>query len=105
MATLNIEIPDAKANQLVEFYAKKYNLPVPDTQAKKKAFLEKAIVHEHIILMRTVIAKQKEQEAIQAIQADPDIAQSPLEVEVQAKNDLMNAKLQQDMQNIVPEQK
>jgi hypothetical protein len=104
MATLNIEIPDAKANQLVEFYAKKYNLEVPTTLAKKKAFLEKAIVHEHIVLMRTVIAKQKEQEALQAIQADPDIAQSSLEAEQQAKNDLINAKLQQDMQNIAPQE-
>ena len=97
---ITIQIPDGKANDLVAIYNQKYQLGTPTTNAEKKDFLEKVIQHEQIGILRTIIAKQKEEEAKQAILADADIAESAIEADLKAKNDLKLAAMQADMQRL-----
>lgn len=97
---ITITIPDGKANDLVAIYNQKYQLPAPSTNAEKKDFLEKVLQHEQINILRQIVAKQKEEEAKQVILADADIAESAIEADIKAKNDLKQAKMQADMQRL-----
>lgn len=97
---VTITIPDGKANDLVAIYNQKYQLPEPKTNAEKKDFLEKVLQHEQITILRSVVAKQKEQEAKQAILADADIAESAIEADIKAKQLAHQTKMQEDMQRL-----
>jgi len=97
---ITISIPDGKVDELIQIYNQKYQLPAPTTSADRKDYLEKVLQHEQIGILRTIIAKQKEEEAKQAIMADADIAESAIEAEIKAKNDLKQAKMQADMQRL-----
>lgn len=100
---ITIDIPDGKVDNLVDLYNQKYQLEKPTTNAEQKDFLGKIIQHEHITLLRQVIAKQKEEEAKQVIMADTDIAESSIEAEIKAKNDLKEQAMQADMAKMNPE--
>jgi hypothetical protein len=81
--TVSFEIPDAKAQLLLDMMSKRYvGLKIPTTKAGKSILLTKLIQQDIINSMRQVIGEQKSQEAVQAIKADPDLAESPLEAEL-----------------------
>lgn len=98
-----MNFPDGKVDNLVDTYNQKYQLEAPKTNAEKQEFLSKVIEHEHIMLLRQVVAKQKEEEARQVILADADIAESSIEAEMKAKNDLKQQAMQADMAKMNPE--
>lgn len=100
---ITIDIPDGKVDNLIELYNQRYQLGTPKTNAEQKDFLSKVIQHEHINLLRQVVAKQKEEEAKAQIISDPDIAESSIEAEIRAKNDLQQAAMQEDMAKMSPE--
>lgn len=100
---ITIDIPDGKVDNLVELYNQKYQLETPKTNAEQKDFLSKIIQHEHITLLRQMVARQKEEEAKAQILADADIAESSIEAEIKAKQDLKQAAMQADMAKMAPE--
>lgn len=88
MATIKLNIPDAKALILLETLASKYGIEVPKERADKEALLNKILNQQIVDSLRGIIREQKQVEATQAIQADNDIAETELEAEVKARADV-----------------
>jgi hypothetical protein len=81
--TISFDIPNAKAEMVLEALVKQYaGLSVPETNAEKAELLNKLIQQQLIDSMRAMIREQKQVEAIQAIKADADLAETPLEAEL-----------------------
>jgi hypothetical protein len=59
-------------------------LKVPETNADKAVLLNKLVQQSIVDLVRTIIREQKQAEALQAIKADSDIAETPLEAELKS---------------------
>jgi len=85
MTKISFDIPDAKALLLLGMLSKRYQgLTIPKTKAEKEALLTKLIQQQIVESMRQVISQQKQAEAIQAIKADADLAETPFEAELKA---------------------
>jgi hypothetical protein len=83
--TISFDIPNAKAELLLDALVKRYaGLTVPETNADKATLLNKLIQQQLVESMRAMIREQKQVEAVQQIQADVDLAETPLEAELKS---------------------
>jgi hypothetical protein len=86
MATINVEVPNNKVDNLVALYKARYNVVDKfDTTEQKLEFLGKMLSHETVVIIRQTIVEQAQAQAKTTILADDDIKETPFEAEQSAK--------------------